>query len=150
MKRFDFRLKSVLLLRLRLLNEAEQRYTLAIRKHREAESKFSMGLLKIDKINDQVVQARKNRISGNQQEAFVGAIKQGKELLGKLEESVKQASIDENREKMAYIEANKNHELLLKLREHQHSTHVQDELLKEQLIQDDLFNARRSLLHAVN
>jgi flagellar export protein FliJ len=149
MKRFDFRLKSVLVLRQRLLNEAESRYTQAIQKRRDAESKMGLWKQKMNTMNSVVLETRENRISGYQQEAFIGVLKRAKTDLGKIEKEVDRTRKEELREKLAYIEANKNYELLLKLRERQHINHVLDEQFKEQLVMDDLFNARKSVLNAI-
>lgn len=149
MKRFDFRLKSVLVLRKRLLNEAERKYSLAIQRRKAAESRLQAGVETLDAMNDRVMSTRETRFSGYQQEVYIGGLKQAKANLLKLEKLLVQARNQEAQEKIVYIEANKNHELLLKLKERQHLKHVFDEQHKEQLEQDDLFNARKSVLNAV-
>ena len=148
MKRFDFRLKSVLVLRRRLLNEAEGKYSSAIQRRKQAEAEFSEGLQKLSAMNKNVVRTRDARVAGYQQEAYVGALNRAKANLVRIEKKVTLARKHEEQEKLAYIEANKNHELLLKLRERQYVKHMYDEQLKEQLAMDDLFNARKSILNA--
>ena len=77
------------------------------------------------------------------------AFAQAQLSLAGFRQQVEKAKTEEHSAKMKYIEANKNHELLLNLQEKQHSAHLQEELLKEQSLQDDLFNARRSMMNAV-
>ena len=148
MKRFDFRLKSVLVLRKRLLNDAERKYALAIQRRKNAETNLQEGMIELNVMNERVMRTREARFSGYQQEVYIRGLKQAKTNLVKLEKILAQARKLEAQEKMVYIEANKNHELLLKLKDRQLMKHVFDEQQKEQLEQDDLFNARKSILNA--
>lgn len=139
----------MLVLRRRLLNEAEQFYSAAIQTRRIAEAQLQERVSDIETLNDRVVAARGEVVSGYQQQSHIGALGQAHLSLAGIKQQVEKALSEEQDAKMKYIEANKNHELLLKLQEKQHSAHLQDELLKEQSLQDDLFNARRSMMNAV-
>jgi len=145
MKRFEFRLQSVLVLRQRLLNEAEQRYTRAISARRDVENQIANAWQRIDRMNQLVVSSREFRFYGASQQAFFDSMKMARVDIRKLEEQLKKVRQQEAVERRKYIEANRNHELLLKLKDKQKESHFQEEILKEQQIQDDLFNARRAL-----
>lgn len=148
MKRFDFRLKSVLVLRQRLLNEAEERYSRAIQARRNAQSAVEAGWAELDEMNRRVLATRGQRVSGIQQQGYYQAMDRTKSGMKQLEENLRKARNIETKHRNAYLVANRDHELLLKLKDKQHQKHLQDELLKEQLLQDDLFNARRAIANA--
>lgn len=145
MKRFDFRLKSVLVLRMRALNEAEQRYGRAIQARRAVESKIEAHWQALERINQQMLSEREQRFHGAMQQGFLSVIGQTNQRIRGLENELRLAMQQEMRERALYLEANRNHELLLKLRDRQKNDHFNHEMLKEQQVQDDLFNARRSM-----
>ncbi len=138
----------MLVLRQRLLNEAEQRYSRAIGARKDIEAKISAGWSDLDAMNDQVLAARSDRFNGAQQQSFFQAMVESRQKIKGLEESLKKAREIETAERTKYIMANRDHELLLKLKEKQKQKHFHEEMLKEQLQQDDLFNARRAVMNA--
>lgn len=148
MKRFDFRLKSVLVLRQRLLSEAEGHYSRAIKERRAVEQQILAAENELDAINEWVLGARSDRFSGAQQQAYHDAMGVQRTNIKALQEKLKKAQQMEQFKRRKYIEANRDYELLEKLQEKQKQKHFHAELLKEQLMQDDLFNARRAVANA--
>lgn len=148
MKRFDFRLKSVLVLRQRLLNEAEGQYSRAIQARRAVELQIEKAESDLDSMNEQVLNARSERFSGAQQQVYLEALGAQRTSIKGLQDKLKKALQLEHFKRRKYIEANRDHELLEKLQEKQKQKHFHEELLKEQLLQDDLFNARRAVMNA--
>ena len=148
MKRFDFRLKSVLVLRQRLLNEAEGQYSRAIQARRAVEQQIEAAEHDLDAMNVHVLGARANRFSGGQQQSYHNAMGVQRTQIKALRDKLQKARQMEHFKRRKYIEANRDFELLEKLQEKQKQKHFQAELLKEQLIQDDLFNARRAVMNA--
>jgi len=148
MKRFDFRLKSVLVLRQRLLNEAEGHYSRAIEARRAVEQQIVAAENEMDTMNAKVLRAREVRFSGAQQQAYHDAMGVQRTNIKTLSEKLRKARQMEQLKRRKYIEANRDYELLEKLQEKQKQKHFHAELLKEQLIQDDLFNARRAAANA--
>ena len=145
MKRFDFRLKSVLILRQRLLNEAEQRYSHAIASRRAVEGKIEAHLQNLERMNEQMMAEQKQSFRGATQQGFLMFMGDAQQHLKALEQELRVATQHELKARSHYLEANRNHELLLKLKNRQRTEHLQRELLKEQQLQDDMFNARRAL-----
>lgn len=148
MKRFDFRLKSVLVLRQRLLNEAESQYSRAIQARRGVEAQIQQAETALDSMNEMVMSVRGERFSGTQQQSYFEAMHQHRSGIKSLKEQLDKALQMEHFKRRKYIEANRDYELLEKLREKQKQKHFHEELLKEQLLQDDLFNARRAVMNA--
>jgi flagellar export protein FliJ len=143
MKRFSFRLNSVLLLRRRLLNEAEEAYTKAIQARMAVEEQLNMGNEDLNKLNSVAIASREAPVSGIQQQGFLHSLDIQKQRVNEIRKDLIRARAEENNKRKAYVEANRDFELLEKLRDRQKTKHFFNEQLKEQLIQDDLFNARR-------
>jgi len=137
-----------MVLRQRLLNEAEQRYTRAIQTRRGIETQIDQQVERLEQMNQQVLAARGLRFSASQQQAFFQAMDQARLEIRKMQENLKRAKQMESLERRKYIEANRNHEILVKLQDKQKEKHFQEQLLKEQQLQDDLFNARRAVMQA--
>ena len=148
MKRFDFRLKSVLVLRQRLLNEAESQYSRAIQARRAVEQRIQQAEAALNSMNELVMGVRGERFSGSQQQSYFEVMHQHRAGIKTLKDQLAKARQMEQFKRRKYIEANRDHELLEKLQEKQKQKHFHEELLKEQLLQDDLFNARRAVMNA--
>lgn len=145
MKRFDFRLKSVLLLRQRLLNESEQQYSRAIAARRATEAKIAAEWQELDRINAQMLADRRDCFVAAMQQGFLSFMAHSRQRIKALEQELRMAEQQEKKARAHYLEAHRNHELLLKLKDRQQREHIHGEFLKEQQQQDDLFNARRAL-----
>jgi flagellar export protein FliJ len=147
MKRFDFRLQSVLVIRQRLLGEAEGRYARAIQAVRAIEERIRQEQARMVALSHAVMDLQKqgNRISGIQQESLYASLRHAESVGKSLERLLREAKIVEDRERLAYIEARRDFELLEKLKERQRLHHIQLALADEQRELDDLFNARRTM-----
>jgi hypothetical protein len=144
MKRFDFRLQSVLVIRRRLLTEAEARYALAIQSVRAVEQRIADQRQRMEKFSEVITgHQQKDLLMGNQQEVLYGSLRLARTVEKALEVSLKEARLVEDRERVAYIEARRDFELLEKLKKRQRLQHFQAAVAEEQRELDDLFNARR-------
>lgn len=148
MKRFEFRLKSVLVLRQRLLNEAEGQYSRAIQARRLVDQEIAKAEGELDLMNRKILSVRSEQFSGLQQQTFHDAMGVQRTNIKALQDKLQKARQMETFRKRKYIEANRDFELLEKLQEKQKQKHFHEEFLKEQLQQDDLFNARRAVMSA--
>jgi flagellar export protein FliJ len=145
MKRFDFRLRSVLVLRNRAVGEAEQRYSRAIETRRNAEKRLREAFARQAALNQAMVDRQlQSLVSGLQHEGQLLSIQGSKKILNVMEQQVQQAKAVENRERIAYVEARRQFELLDQLREKQQGQHLMLQIQEEQKEMDDLFNARKS------
>jgi len=150
MKRFHFRLNSVLLLRKRRLNEAEEQYSKAIAARRRIDAKIEDGQTQMEAMNAAVVSMWSDQaFVANQQESFLTGIKWAQTRIQEMENKRQQALAEEHRLRNAYIEANREYELLEKLRKTREEEHFYNEMQKEQAIIDDIFNARKTALRSV-
>ncbi|MCG8527619.1 MAG: hypothetical protein MI748_14660 [Opitutales bacterium] len=145
MKRFHFRLNSVLLLRKRALNAAQEEYSKAIAQRRKIDEVIEEGKEQIAAMNDAIKASWGGRpVVAGQQESLMLGLKLAKTKLDEWKLSRVQALQEEMKKRELYIEANKNFELLEKLKERQKNEHLYAEMQKEQILADDLFNARRA------
>jgi flagellar export protein FliJ len=147
MKRFDFRLQSVLVLRQRLLGEAEARYARAIQAVHAIVERIRQEQDRMVALSHAVMELQKqgNRIAGIQQESLYSSLRHAESVGKSLERMLREAKIVEGRERLAYIEARRDFELLEKLKERQRHHHIQLALADEQRELDDMFNARRTM-----
>jgi len=150
MKRFHFRLNSVLLLRKRRLNEAEEAYSRASGQRRRVEETYREGQTQVDAMNAAILQSweGKPEIAG-QQESLMSGIKWARVRLQEWEKKLEQAREFERKQREQYIAASRDYELLEKLKTKKYDEHLYAEMQKEQSLMDDMFNARRSAYHSI-
>lgn len=144
MKKFEFKLSSVLILRQRALGVAEKDYGVAIQAKKEIEAQIQAEQASLLANNLQIVEERKKPVFGVQAHAYNEELHMREERIAKLQESFHLAKIEEAKKRAIYIEARKRFELLEKLKKQQEKEHEAEISLKEQAELDDLFNAKRT------
>jgi flagellar protein FliJ len=148
MKRFEFRLRSVQVLRQRRLSEAEQRYALTIQQRREREGRMLELQQGMEAMSELSRPKQGARLDAVHQQAWVGSLHHLRARLQNAERELELARSVEGRAREQFVAAKRDHEVLERLKEKQKQAHFQSELLKEQALQDDLFNARRAIIGA--
>ncbi len=143
MKRFQFRLASILTLRLKEQNEAEAKYSAAIQVRRKIEEQINEAQRQYERINGFILQSREGMFSAADQAQYATALEQQKQHINELQDLRIRAQNQEIAAQEVYIEARKKHELLDSLRERKRMEHAAEQLLQEQMESDDLYNARR-------
>jgi len=143
MKRFQFRLASILTLRLMEQNEAEGKYSAAIEVRRKIEQQILDVQGEYEQVNRFILQSREGGFSPADQAQYGTALENKVQQVAELKDLLQRAKNQENSAREVYIEARKKHELLDKLRERKLADHTAEQLLQEQMESDDLYNARR-------
>ncbi|MDD4350463.1 MAG: flagellar export protein FliJ [Opitutales bacterium] len=145
MKRFDFRLESVRILRQRVLNDAESSYGRAVRDRRRAETAVAEGDIRLKELNAKMTPVPGGRFSPSTQSAYVEALREHDRKVQGLRTALTRSLQYEAKCRKAFIAAKRDHEALVNLKERQRHQHFYRQDQFEQREMDDMFNARRQI-----
>ena len=145
MKRFEFRLESVRILRQRILNEAESSYGRAVRDRRRAENAVADGDSRLKAMNAQMTPEVGGKYSPSTQSSYIESLREQDRKLQGLRTALARSLQYEAKCRKAFIAARRDHEALVNLKERQRNQHFYHQDQLEQREMDDLFNARRQI-----
>ena len=146
MKPFRFSLEAITTLREHDKEAALERYGKAVQQRQAQEKRLKEAKEQIEVMRQSIALCRTEGIIQHaQQEAFMQALKSKEEFRVKTEEVFAQTLTEERRQLDKFLEMKKRLEIILNLKDKRRSSHLSQEMSKEEKEVQDLFNSRYNL-----
>ena len=142
MRKFSFRLETLLHIRELAKEKAIVNYGKAIAKREKCEKKLDFELTNLNLLKKQI---KENRILGfyaHQQSPFSLSLQTLNDKIVLLNKQVDEAKISENVKRKIFNEADTSFKSLLKLKSNQKAEHFRSESRKEEVELEDIINSR--------
>lgn len=144
MKAFHFQLESVLILREREEQKAKEEYGKALQTLAVAQQALSDRERMRDELGAAFAERRKHGFHAMDQNVFWSAIQQHETICKRLEELLAKAKAEAARRRAAMLLARRNREMLERLKSKRRLAHETAERRGEELLIDDMVNARHA------
>ena len=146
MKRFTFKLESVLQLRERAEAEAQQHHAAAGRRLEALVAELNEAEAEFKALAEQLENLQRSSFRPAEHDLLWSALNQQRDHCGRLTQKVEIARNDLEAKREMLLAARRDHEGILKMREHEEQEHARLAEQEERGMIDDIVNARHAAM----